>query len=101
MHELWTKVTLSVLAALAIHTCIKFSIKKAFAAYSTKSIPAQVGAVWLYGILAFAVMIHYCKSSSATDDNNKVTTTMSTISTLSPTSKTPLFDVVVNKNRPQ
>lgn len=76
-HELWIKVMLSVLAALAIHTCIKFSIKKGFAAYSTKSIAAQVGTVWLYGIMAFAIMVHYCKQSSTMTTTKKSVTTTS------------------------
>ena len=82
-HELWIKVMLSVLAALAIHTCVKFSIKKGFAAYSTKSIAAQVGTVWLYGIMAFAIMVHYCKQSTTTSSKNSVTTP----------SPTPLFNL--------
>lgn len=56
--DVWTKLTLTFLTALAIHTGAKFTIKKAFAAYSVNSVLAQVGIVWLYAILLFVVTSH-------------------------------------------
>lgn len=68
--DTWMKLMLTFLTALAVHTCAKFTIKKAFSVFSIKSVAAQVGIVWVYAMLAVVVMIHCTRGQGRNNTNN-------------------------------